>query len=274
MCALFCVAFCRRRWFWFWIALGYPFATDKKQKWICFRLCFWSVGWFSVPFINLCTSHSFICCCCCKCTLECAYSFISLSLKSSTFIRWILSTTCFEWFGAIHYCNSALLISIVDHLYLSLFLSLPFFFWFILYILHYNLFALVSLSSAQSIWFATAQIPSEEKCNTNSSNNSKTTAKNYDYVLQNCHHIKTNFYAIASEKRNIIKKFVLFRILFASFALGIARENIASFACILSSTYRHIPFHGLMFAMQFLLPSIFYFFIHFTLIAAQLDGRQ
>lgn len=31
--------------------------------------------------------------------------------------------------------------------------------------------------------------------------------QNY-YVLQNCRHIKTNFYAIASEKRNIIKKFV------------------------------------------------------------------
>lgn len=81
VCVLFCMAFCRRRWFWFWIALGYPFATDKKQKWICFRLCFWSVGWFSFPFINLCTSHSFICCCCCcKCASVRTVLLFSLSL--------------------------------------------------------------------------------------------------------------------------------------------------------------------------------------------------
>lgn len=46
--------------FWY-ICVCYPFATDKKQKWICFRLYFWSVGWFSFPFINLCTSHGFVC---------------------------------------------------------------------------------------------------------------------------------------------------------------------------------------------------------------------
>lgn len=118
----------------FGLCLGYPFATDKKQKWICFRLCFWSVGCFPFPFINLCTSHSI--------RLR-----TSLCLIASAFVCSTLATPCFEWFGAIHYYNSALLISIDSIISISLSPALPFCFWFILHILHYNLFALVSLSS-------------------------------------------------------------------------------------------------------------------------------
>lgn len=130
-----------------------PFAMDKKQKWICFRLCFWSVGWFSFPFINLCTSHGFVCFC--------------------FFYTYFVCCAFFWW---------ALFVFIVDRL---------FFPWFILFC--------VIICLHQIHWVLLCARHHKLKWK----------MQNY-YVLQNCHHIKTNFYAIASEKRNIIKKFVCF----------------------------------------------------------------
>lgn len=112
-----------------WIArLAIHFATDKKQKWICFRLFFWSVGWFSFPFINLCTSLMVLCA---VVSVHLHYSmlFFFLLLLVSTPHLPVQLWLCFQWFSALH-CTSALLISIVDRLSFSQ----PFFFWFILYI--------------------------------------------------------------------------------------------------------------------------------------------
>lgn len=126
----------------------------------------------------------------------------SLSVSSQIYLP-VQLWLCFEWFGATHFI-------IIHHFWFQS--SLCRFSFDLFYILHYNLFALVSLSSEP----VNCSPPHKFRMKKNATKK-QLQKKNYDYVLQNCHHIKTNFYAIASEKRNIIKKLVLLCFVFVCF---------------------------------------------------------